>query len=156
MHLKIYISREESSLCIYAYIGSPNGYREEEGFSTNEHDGKGGGDRVDGLIKEFALTLLSRQTRAYTRLPRDICGRSLFLGGTGGYDAGPFIYNDNDKRNDNSWLYVSSPASATAAMVKRDVVFMKRDKNSKRDPINRATRTRGYAARPHIFRPNDR
>lgn len=102
-----------------------------------------------GLIKELAPTLLSRQTRADTRLPGDICGRSLFLGGT----AWPFIYNDNDKRNDNSRLYVFPASTATVAAatavaaITRDVVFMKRDKNSKRDPINRETRPRGkYAA----------
>jgi hypothetical protein len=47
-------------------------------FSTNEREG-GNVDRDGTLIKELAPTLLSRQTRADTRLPGDICGRSSSL-----------------------------------------------------------------------------
>jgi len=134
-----------------AYIGSPSECREKEGFSTNEHE-EGKVDRNGRLIKELAPTLLSRQTRADTRLPGDICGRSsslslsLSLGGR--YDAA-FIYHDNDKRNDNSLLYVAS-AVVAATVITRDVVFMKRDKNSKRDPINPATRPRETRCRIHV------
>lgn len=124
-------------------------------FSTNER--KGGKVARDGrLIKELAPTLLSRQTRADTRLPGDICGRSSSLSFSLSFSAvdttRPFIYHDNDKRNDNSLLYVSWPPSSSwpATAIMRDVVFMKRDKNSKRDPINRATRPRETCCRTHV------
>lgn len=63
------------------------------------------------------------------------------------YDCrpGPFIYNDNDKRNDNSRLYAGWPRRTDITC---DVVFMKRGKNSKGEPINRPKRFNRDACNP--------
>lgn len=91
--LKSHTRPKDTSGFVMAYIGSPNEYREEEGFgqTSAQERAEGDGRGTAGLIKELAPTLLSRQTRADTRLPGDICGRSLFLGGTGRYGAAFYL-----------------------------------------------------------------
>lgn len=79
-------------------------------FSTvqDKKDGQGGGGfsvhRERMSDNKRGLTLLSRHIREGILVySGNICGRSVLLGDTD-CRRGPFIYNDNDKRNDNSRL----------------------------------------------------
>lgn len=133
-------------------VGSIRGireYSEQEDFrQTSAKEERW--TETDRLIKELASALLSRQTRADTRFTRGISAVDLSFSAAHRANTTRPLFTTTMTNVTTIHGYTCPGLSAAVAAITRDVVFMKRDKNSKRDPINRVTRPRGNARPPRF------